>query len=183
MANTENHPRPGFLRRWLAVPPSASAAGAASPDAVAHSDIQFEATDVSSRRVVLAGVGLLLTVWIVVLLLHFVFDAYANHRAAVSPPAAPLAAEQNRVPPAPQLQVSPREDIQQLRAYETSMLTHYTWADRKNGIVEIPIQQAMQLLAARGIPPQKAPADLKLAAPTAGTRMTGFEGKVEPEPR
>jgi hypothetical protein len=179
MANTESAARASFLRRWLApVPESRVAAQSAS----VHTDVQFEGTDVNGRRVVLAGLGLLVVVWIIVVLLHFVFAAFARYRAEISPPPLPLASQQNRLPPAPQLQVSPEVDLKELRAYEDSKLNNYTWVDRQKGVVEIPIDRAMQILAARGIPAQKAPADLNLAAPTAGTRMTGFEGKVEPEP-
>ena len=150
--------------------------------AVVHPDIRFETTDVNSHGVIWGGVILIVVVWIIVVLLHFVFAFLAHHRADVSPTPLPLASEQNRLPPEPRLQVSPRVDIESLRAREDSMLDHYTWVDRQKGVVGIPIQHAMELLAGRGIPPQKAPADLNLSAPTAGTRMTGLEGKVEPEP-
>ena len=33
------------------------------------------------------------------------------------------------------------------------MLHHYRWVDRRNGIVSIPIDRAIQLLAQRGVPP------------------------------
>jgi hypothetical protein len=55
--------------------------------------------------------------------------------------------------------------------------------DKQKGIVALPIDRAIQIVAQRGIPPQKAPANLQLSQPQAGTRLTGFEGKVEPEPR
>ncbi len=150
--------------------------------AVAHPDIRLETTDVNSHGVIWAGVTLIVAVWIIVALLHFVFAFFAHYRAEASTPALPLASEQNRLPPEPRLQVSPDADIQALREHEDSILDHYTWVDRQNGVVGIPIQRAMDLLAARGIPPQKAPADLNLSAPTAGTRLTGLEGKVQPEP-
>lgn len=151
-------------------------------EAAAHPEVRFEATDVNSHGVIWAGVILIVAVWIIVVLLHFVFAFFAHYRAEASPPALPLASEQNRLPPAPRLQVLPREDLQELRAHEDSILDHYTWVDRQNGVVGIPIQRAMEVLATRGIPPQKTPADLNLSAPTSGTRLTGLEGKVEPEP-
>jgi hypothetical protein len=49
--------------------------------------------------------------------------------------------------------------------------------------VTIPIERAMDLLVQRGIPPQKAPPPNMFYQPRAGTRLTGLEGKVEPEPR
>jgi hypothetical protein len=121
--------------------------------------------------------------WIIVTLLYFVFALLVHYRAAVSAPALPLAGQLNSLPPAPSLQNNPRIDLKDLRAYEDSQLYNYGWVDRQKRVVSIPIDRAMQLIAARGIPPQRAPADLKLSVPEAGTRRTGFEGKVEPEPR
>ncbi|HLH06573.1 MAG TPA: hypothetical protein VKW78_05000 [Terriglobales bacterium] len=167
------------LRRWLGLVPARTSA----VSAFARPDVQFEDSDISGLGVVLAGFGLLILIWIIVTLLYFVFTFFAHHRAAVSPPALPLATQLNSVPPAPRLQVSPRVDLKDLRAYEDSQLHKYAWVDHQKGIVSIPIERAMQLVATRGIPPQKAPASLKLSVPVAGTRMTGFEGKVEPEPR
>jgi hypothetical protein len=70
-----------------------------------------------------------------------------------------------------------------MRAHEDWELNHYSWIDKQKGSVAIPIERAIQILAQRGIAPQKAPANLQLSVPQAGTRLTGFEGKVEPEPR
>ena len=86
-------------------------------------------------------------------------------------------------PPAPRIQASPATDLRDLRAYEDSQLNSYGWVDKQKGTVRIPIERAIELVARQGIPPQRAPKDLKLYPPQAGTRETGFEGKVEPEPR
>jgi hypothetical protein len=87
------------------------------------------------------------------------------------------------MPPEPRLQESPRQDLKAMRAQEDWELNHYFWMDKNKGTVAIPIERAMEILAQRGIPPQKQPPGLVLSQPQAGTRQTGFEGKVEPEPR
>jgi hypothetical protein len=56
------------------------------------------------------------------------------------------------VPPAPVLQVDPELDLAQFRAKEEARLQSYGWVDRGKGIVHIPIGQAMQEIAAHGIP-------------------------------
>jgi hypothetical protein len=68
------------------------------------------------------------------------------------PPPAPLAEPAGRLPPEPRLQTLPFADIEALRAEEKSVLTSYGWVDRKAGVVRIPIEQAMKLLAERGLP-------------------------------
>jgi len=56
------------------------------------------------------------------------------------------------VPPSPHLQTAPGLDLQTLRSHETALLTTYGWGDRSRGVVRIPIDRAMALLAARGLP-------------------------------
>ena len=167
------------MRRWLGLAPRRNPA----LEGVAHPDVQFEESDITASNVLLAGFGVLAGIWIAVVLLHFVFNFFAQYRAEVSPPPIPLASERNTLPPAPRIQAAPQMDLREVRAYEDSELHKYGWVDRQKGIVTIPIERAMQLIAARGIPPQKAPPNLQLSIPEAGTRRTGFEGKVDPEPR
>jgi hypothetical protein len=42
--------------------------------------------------------------------------------------------------------------VGELRREEEHVLTSYAWVDRRAGIVQIPIERAMDLLAARGLP-------------------------------
>ncbi len=60
-------------------------------------------------------------------------------------------------------QVNPPEALQELRATEEAVLTTYGWVDRKNGVVHIPIDRAMDLLLQRGLPtrpPDQAPSQV-----------------------
>ena len=54
--------------------------------------------------------------------------------------------------PRPNLQVSPHEDLLRLRTREDAELNQYRWIDRKSGVVGLPIERAMELLAQRGLP-------------------------------
>ena len=62
--------------------------------------------------------------------------------------------------PAPNLQISPHDDLMALRARENAELNSYGWVDRPHGVVRIPIERAMDLIIARGLParPPGAPA-------------------------
>jgi len=65
----------------------------------------------------------------------------------------PLAQDSmRRLPPEPRLQVDPREDMANLRRSEDDVLNSYAWVDRNAGVVRIPIDQAMKLIAERGMP-------------------------------
>jgi hypothetical protein len=54
--------------------------------------------------------------------------------------------------PHPQLQTNPPNDLQNyLRAKNQELIT-YGWLDRKNGVVHIPVEQAMDLYLRQGAP-------------------------------
>lgn len=52
----------------------------------------------------------------------------------------------------PRLQVSPPADLKAFRVGEDKVLDTYGWVDRTAGVVRIPIERAMDLLANRGLP-------------------------------
>lgn len=54
-------------------------------------------------------------------------------------------------PPGPQLQTNPPQDLANFRADEDRRLNTYYWIDKKNGVVHIPIEEAMRKLAHDGI--------------------------------
>jgi len=115
-----------------------------------------EHSDVVVRPIVIAGIGLGLAVMLVVAVTLGMFDLFAAYRARVSPPANPLAAAQGpRLPPEPRLQVHPVKDLRELREAEDNLLDHYGWVDKSAGVVRIPIERAIDLLAAKAMPGTK----------------------------
>jgi hypothetical protein len=148
-----------------------------------NEDVRSESSDVRYRGVLIGGAGLLVGMWLATGLLYFYFAYLKDHRAAVSPPPLPIAEHGAPLPPEPRLQGSPAQDLITFRAKEDWELTHYYWLDKNKGVVAIPIEQAIEMTAQRGIPPQKTPPNPTLTPPEDGTRLTGFEGKVEPEPQ
>lgn len=105
--------------------------------------------DVLSGRPVFLGLGAL----VVLLILGWAIPTWlevrmVDERSSALPPANPLTEAYGRtVPPAPRLQVNPDRDIEMLRATEQARLGSYGWVDRREGIVHIPIQRAMELVA------------------------------------
>ena len=55
-------------------------------------------------------------------------------------------------PPFPKLQIFPPADLEKFRDHEDAQLNTYGWIDKTAGIVRIPIDRAMDLLAQRGLP-------------------------------
>jgi hypothetical protein len=55
--------------------------------------------------------------------------------------------------PTPRVQTDDgNQDIADLHAREDLLLSNYSWVDQSKGTVRIPIEQAMQLIAQRGLP-------------------------------
>jgi len=148
-----------------------------------HERIRFEHSDINARGTFLTGIGVLVGTWISVGIIFLIFTWLAHRSARLSAPPLPLAIHGQPLPPEPRLQTSPHEDLKAYLARENWELTHYHWVDKDKGIAAIPIEDAIRIVAQRGIPPQKTPPNPTLTPPQEGTRSTGFEGKVEPEPR
>lgn len=82
---------------------------------------------------------------------YYFFGFLRSLDAAKERYASPVMA-QPQIPPAPQLQVSPPADMQKYLANEEQLLRSTQWIDQKNGVVRIPIDQAMKLTLQRGLP-------------------------------
>jgi hypothetical protein len=104
----------------------------------------YERSDIRGRDIGWLAAGLALFVVITPLLMPFVFPQSMRHRTPSAPPA--LSAD------APQLEITPREDLRRFERSEAQFEQSYGWTDRSKGAVRIPIARAMQLLAQRGLP-------------------------------
>jgi hypothetical protein len=110
-----------------------------------------ELRDVSFRPIIRASIGLTVVIILTLIAMRLLFSYYALREAAATRPASPLAAEFARSePPLPRLQTAPIEDLRKLRQVEDVLLNSYGWADRKQGVVRIPIDKAMELAVERG---------------------------------
>jgi len=192
MANPESHPTSSLSRLlsegfWFSAGLMAvsdwvtgrSRTGSSSPN---NDQVRFEHSDINIRGVILTGLGVFLFFHLCTGVVYFVFEHFKHVHAEQSMPPLPIAAHGAPEPAEPRLQQSPRRDLREFEATESAELNGYQWVDRQKGTVAIPIDRAMDLILHRGIPPEKGTAN-QYYSPHVGTRMTGFEGKVEPEPR
>ncbi len=111
---------------------------------------RHETRDADIRSLVIFAAVLAGTVLLVMLGMARVFH-YFGATQSLGPPASPFA-EARTLPPQPRLQVSPRQDLTELRQANDSLLNSYGWVDQKSGVVYIPIDRAMSLLIQRGLP-------------------------------
>ncbi len=120
---------------------------------------KHEPTDIEIRGILAFAIGLFVVVVVVQLLLWWLFDSFTARVARSQPPRSPMIrVDQQRLPPEPRLQgapgheIHPLEELKQLRNSEDAILKSYGWVDRNAGIVRIPVEQSMRLLAERGLP-------------------------------
>lgn len=62
----------------------------------------------------------------------------------------PLAVGQIKEPQGPRLQTQPFKDVYLLRKAEDERLTTYGWVDQGTGVVRIPVNEALRIVAERG---------------------------------
>jgi hypothetical protein len=104
-------------------------------------DVAFEPSDWALRPVALVYVG---TVVLLVISSLVLIVAYPNSLRDVGR-AVRIA------PPGPRLQTDAEGDLRRFRTEEEKRLNSYYWINKSEGIVHIPIEQAMRELATAGI--------------------------------
>jgi hypothetical protein len=107
----------------------------------------YERSDASVPAINKSLVGLLVLIAVSLVSMWALFAVLARTDGGQEP-ATPM--EARRVlPPAPRLQVSNSADIEKMRAREREALASYGWVDKGAGIVRLPVERAMELLAER----------------------------------
>jgi hypothetical protein len=139
-----------------------------------------EEKDVNVLAVGLFGVCLAVLCIGTVILLIGLFRYFNNLEAARQVPVEAPAAAMPGLIPQPNLQVHPREDLKQMRAREDQILSTYGWVDKNKGVVRIPIDRAMDLLAQRNLPSRQGPAPDSAAAGVSVPTESGLGPKMIP---
>lgn len=117
-----------------------------------HNGVQYEKTDVKEGAIARAGIALVAVGLLSGVAVLWLFGALLSREVAREPPPPPLAQASGRQPPEPRLQERPASDVDALRAEEREVLSSYGWVNEEKGVVRIPIDEAMRILARRGLP-------------------------------
>jgi hypothetical protein len=157
-----------------------------SDDHIEHAhnaEVAYEPRDLSARGIFAFLIGLaLMTVIFVFMLrgLYMLMDRYeADHQTPPSPLVTDVPKDTRHVPadartkfPEPRLEVDERTQLNDFLMQQEDQLATYGYVDQQAGTVRIPIEQAMKLVAQRGLPvlpaggaaPAQAKANVKPAA-------------------
>jgi hypothetical protein len=118
-----------------------------------------ELSDVNPKRILWFGIGLALVIGTVVLVSYGLFNYFYRTETRRRPPPSPLSYGVEP-PPEPRLLTKPGADLAAMRAEEDQILGSYGWIDRERGIVRVPIDRAIMLLAQKGLPMRAESADV-----------------------
>ena len=112
-------------------------------------------------------IGLLALVAMALILMWYVTTSiYEQQKAGDPPPPLMVEARVQHQPPNPRLQSDPFAELDLLRATQDAQLNSYGWVDESAGLAHIPIERAMDLLVANGLP--ATPVAVEAAAEPAG---------------
>ena len=110
-----------------------------------------ELSDLSAKNVALFGIILAVIIVAAVLVTAALFRHF--YTVETTSQVAPSPLSYSREPtPGPKLTVNPGQDLQTMRAAEDAALNNYEWVDREKGIVRIPVDRAIEILAQKGLP-------------------------------
>ena len=114
----------------------------------------YETRDANAQWIV----RVVLLVFVFGLAVQFILGAHLSKLKQMPPPAdpwQPLEPSAHAPPsaaPFPRLQVAPPLDLKAFRAREDAELSGYGWINRTSGTIRIPVERAMELVLAAGLP-------------------------------
>lgn len=121
--------------------------------------------EIDTRGILAFGFGTLAVTLAAAVLMWFLYQGLLAREEAKDRPA-PAVAERDvrRLPPEPRLQPDPNQDLDEMRREEDRLLGGYAWVDREAGRVRIPIEQAKEIIAERGMLEPAAPGSMESGA-------------------
>jgi len=128
-----------------------------------NAEMQFEHQDMRPGSVYAFLIGLAvagIVIYFVLWGFYNLMEAYENrHQPRQNPLVQPATGETRTVSPEevtkfpqPRLEKNERLEINDFLLQQEQTLNSYGWVDQKAGVVRIPVERAMQLIAQRGLP-------------------------------
>lgn len=117
-----------------------------------------EPPDVRIGPILATGAGLLMVMVVGIFISLEMIRRWGTERVAGEPAPRPQGIFREANPPAPLLQVGGRQAMTEMRAREAELLGSYGWVDRGQGVVHIPIEQAIDQYLSKQVVKSPAPA-------------------------
>jgi hypothetical protein len=147
----------------------------------------FERQDLSPAGLIYFMIGLAVFVVAIYFVVYGMYNFLDNYDKAnqvpMSPMLAPRADTRAVTPPEiqafpePRLEESERNQLRQYIEDQDRKLATYNWVDKDKGVVQIPIDRAMELIVARGLPVRQETAQTKSQTPMQNSNPASTDPK------
>jgi len=136
-----------------------------------HTDVSFEERDIKTGVIYAylfaLGIAVVASLLICVYILRVTQNDAASSDAPPPPSREVLGKDYRMMPPEPRLQgvpghqTDPQADLRQKIHKDSEANEKFEWIDRSSGIAQIPVKDAMKIVAEKGLPAGPAPATEK----------------------
>jgi len=134
--------------------------------AAGRADPRYEIRDATVWALVLLGFLLCLMIAFTLFGSDLLVSYFAGRQSGTVPVSMSTTSPE---PPQPRLQTNPSRDLGEMRRAEDVLLHSYGWIDRQTGTVRIPIDRAIDVLAAQQLGPHP-------QSPSSGEKRTTPQG-------
>ena len=127
-----------------------------------HTDVSFEGRDIKAGSIygylLALGVATVVALLICVYVLRLTANFMASSDTAPPPSREALGKDFRTMPPEPRLQgvpgheSDPQKDLREKLQADTEANEKFEWIDKNSGIAQIPVKEAMKIIAEKGLP-------------------------------
>jgi hypothetical protein len=110
----------------------------------------YETREVNIKLILLSTVAMVILVLVTCFITVGIFDFLNSHSETVAKVTS--VPRPKEIPPEPRVLEHPWEQLPVLHETEDRVLNSYGWMDQKTGVVRIPVDRAIDILAERGLP-------------------------------
>jgi hypothetical protein len=155
-------------------------------DADVDASAGYEKRDVNVPALLHFGFWMAVVLFVTFVGMRWAFN-YFGKTQPLGPPASPFI-NARVLPPNPRLQATPHVDLENYCQAQQEKVNTYAWVDSRLGVVRVPVERAIDLALARGLPAR--PTDAASSATTAtppppvvagGADLQGPCGYLAPE--
>jgi len=132
-----------------------------------HTDVSFEASDVQANTIYwylfALGLATVVAAVICIFILRFTTNLAASSEAAPPPSREAMGKDYRMMPPEPRLQGmpghlnDPQTDLREKLKADNEANEELKWIDKNAGVAQIPVKDAMKIIAEKGLPAVAAP--------------------------
>jgi hypothetical protein len=147
--STDRHDRSDLDAKTDTGPGAGHGVTAHTPDAA-----EFD-REVDVRSVIWTGLALVAVALVVHLLIWWLLRGFSSYDQKRDVRLTPIEVQSPQPPPPePRLQEDPEGDMDKMRRQEDALIDHAGWVNRQQGAVRVPLDVAIDVIAARGVSPE-----------------------------